>query len=176
MPIPTTTYKTFASLATTGTRAFSPQWSKTVEADRLLNAIFDESLNRDGTPSTATVAARFTALHLYLYDKWGMCSDEYKALAGDRRQEIRDITLNNQLISNGETAIGRCGRFHRVLTSVYNETVGHADKEADFQAWCVAAVSGIATALGITPPDGPAVPTVMVVSGGGYDHPHSDHH
>jgi hypothetical protein len=167
---------TFAELATGGTPpAFSPQWSKTVEADRLLTAIYDESLAPDST-ATATRAARFVGLTTYLNAKWGMASAEYKALGGPARQAIRDLTLNNTLVDEGEIAIGRCGRFHRVMTSVYNETVGHTGKEADYQTWCAGAINNIATQLGITPPTGPVVPTTVSTTQGGFDHPHSDHH
>jgi hypothetical protein len=178
MPIPTTTYNTFATQAyALSHTSYPPQWSKTVECDRLLNAIYDESLV--STVSVATRDARFVALNRYLNHKWGMVSAQYKALSGDKRVTIRDITLTNMLIGEDEIPIGRAGRFHRALTSVYNETVGHADKEAAFAAWCADAVQGIADALSLTPIDQVA-PTVAAVPSPdptpGFDHPHSDHH
>jgi hypothetical protein len=153
MPIPN--HITFAATAIArGDTAYSPQMSKSLECDRLINIIYDDSLT---TTSQATIDNRYTALLDYLTVKGQMAMFEYYALSGARRIEMRNLTLTNTLYSNGDGQIGRAGRFHRALTSVYNETVVTAtikgvDKGQCYFEWCNTTIQGIAAALGESAP------------------------
>jgi hypothetical protein len=149
MPIPS--HITFAETAIKrGDTAYIPQMSKSSECDRLINIIYDDSLT---TTSTATIGNRYAALLEYMTIKGQMAMTGYYGLSGPRRIEMRNLTLTNALYNNGDAQIGRAGRFHRALLSVYNETVSEDDKGVCYFTWCNTTIQGIAAALGEEAPN-----------------------
>lgn len=167
MPIPSGTYQTFAEIATDlGHTSYAPQWSRTSECDRLLNVIFDSSLNPD-TTNAVTMAQRFNALNYWLDIKWGLATPEFDGLPAESRTGYREFSLNSSLVAFVEEPTARTGELERALTAVWNETPGHPDKQAAYQQWCANAVQGIAAALGIAAPPAPGVPTTDGGTDGG---------
>lgn len=133
MPIPGETYLPFSKIAIDlGHTSYLPQWSKTATCDRLINLIYDEALLH---AATQTQLQRFQALIKYCARKRSMAQEWYDFADADTRNGLRDYTYNNALIEFNEGQIGRCGRFHRALTAVWNETTNANQKKATYQIW-----------------------------------------
>lgn len=138
MPLGKEHYTTFAEIALVNntadptTHTYSPQWSKTLECDRLINLIYDEALLNG---STLTRTRRILALGEYFGIKRTMGAGWFPHASADVRLPVIFETLGRVLTRQGETQIGRCGRFHRALQAVWNETTGHIDKTAAFGTW-----------------------------------------
>ena len=164
MPIEGDTYLSFAKLAIdSGHTSYSPQWSKTAECDRLVNWMYDEALVH---ASDIAQPQRLSAFAAYAVAKRGMAQGWYRYADAETRNLLRDFTLNNALVQSNEGQIGRCGRFHRALTAVYNEAVGHNDKKAVYQIWLNNLILGIAEELGNTDPPVVADITLYRIDGG----------
>ena len=133
MPIPEGTYLPFSKLTIDlGHTSYIPQWSKTSTCDRIVNLIYDEAF----VHATVEVQTqRLQALTKYCVFKKGLAQGWYPFANANERKILRDYTFNTALIEFNEGQIGRCGRFHRVLMAVLNETVGHDDKNLVYQTW-----------------------------------------
>jgi hypothetical protein len=153
MPIPN--HVTFAeTIIGLDHTAYSPQWSKSSTCDRLINAIYAESLA--STTSQATIDNRYAALLEYMTVKGQMVMVAYAGLSAARRMEMHNLTLTNALISNGDAPIGRSGRFHRAVMVTMHEATAlpppRSKKKLAYFNWCNSTIQGIAAALGESAP------------------------
>jgi len=139
MPLGKEHYTTFTEIASVFDHDYHPEWSKTQECDRLINLIYDEAL-RETTGTT--LVNRVQALLNYFGVKRNMASEWFPNAPANVRLPAIFLTYGTSLSRQGEQQVGRCGRFHRALTAVWNESSrisgfggSNVDKRAAYQIW-----------------------------------------
>ena len=173
MPLGKEHYTTFAEIANVFNHdSYHPQWSKTAECDRLINLIYDEALREVQAP---TQTNRVLAMINYLGAKREQAAEFFPEAPADIRLPVIFYTLGTALSRQGEQQIGRCGRFHRALMAVWNETTrvsgygaSNIDKRAAYQIWLNNLSLQINLDLGINVPPVVLATTAYQIHDGGY--------
>ena len=173
MPLGKENYTTFTEIASAfDHNSYHPEWSKTQECDRLINLIFDEALfHTEGE----TRVNRTLAVARYLGVKREQAAEFFHDLTADVRLPVIFYTLGTSLSRAGEQQIGRCGRFHRALMAVWNESSrvsgfggSNTDKRAAYQIWLNNVVTQINEDMNFAVPPIVADTTAYQINGGGY--------
>ena len=124
-------YETFAEIMTRLDNWGSQRrWHRSVEVDRLLNRLWDQTVRYVSTGDT--VVNRTTGIAKYCGIKRLIAADWYEDAGKELRHEILTYSLNNALVSEGEVQYGPTGRFHRAMTSLAQTVDGY---QSPYQIW-----------------------------------------